>query len=337
MLIGVLFLSMAFAGCTDDGAEGGDDDAGDGDTPAPSRTAPKGGSRELVAGSKPLWFPGLQWTYEIEHPGRGVKGDVTLAVVSDDAEVWQVAPTEGSDPDALMWSLFTHLPPLGPISKATLSPFIHAVEVPWFDFPLEDGKTWQGSEHHGTQVNFTATAIDTTIFDGRKASAFEVIGERGGVTWLRYVYTAEVAWFSEAALDGDGDGQMDTLMTLKEAGVGTAHLDTPTFEPQVLAMVSDEGPQSITEPATGFTVPAGAEDLYVFFVLGGEVGRYTGSVTLPSGGVKSFNFTNTNQSFQVAVRGGHYTVGQGTGNVGTMILGQGFVFGEVFAVVRNGP
>lgn len=337
----LLVIALPLAGCMDD--QGDDTDDRQGTTTEPPRPnddddAPSGAK---AYGVRPLWFTGLHFTYDVSFPDHDVAGPMDITVLGDSGSF---ELTGNASDELILWSLFYHLPPLGPVEPGTFNPVIHDTPIAWFDFPLTDGKAWSAPDHHGTTVNYTTTETTTPIPGGRTVPGFTVVGERTGAEWVRYTYTAEIGWFTHIMVDGNGDGDVDAEMTLRDAGVNPNHINLQTFRPHALAVHTAIGIESLPNDASSFTIDETHTDVFVYFVMFGGPGQYSGFVTLPGEPPpaplpgfpsRQYNWTNTDQQ-GVMIFGEAVDSTPGEGTIGgTPFTAEGGIFAEVLAVERT--
>lgn len=330
-----VLLTLLLAGCTGSSDDKDEPAAPSGamSPPEPNGSSTPTGPSVDPYGVRPLWFPGLRYEYRATFPAADVTGDLAVTVIGQEGALQL---TMDGDEDAIMWALFYHLPPVGHFEAATFAPILHEVAVPWFSFPLSDGKTWSGPDHRGTTVNYTANRVDLSIPDGRKVPGYDVVGERGGITWVHYQYTTEIGWFTLLEVDGNGNGDIDARVELQDAVVYADHGLLTTFLTSEGASFFHAGPASNAEPVSTFTVPADANKLYVFFAMSGGPGIYSASVTFPTNNAtvtRQYNWTNTDQA-GTQLFGEHFSPTPGSGETRSIIVGEGGMFAEVVPVSR---
>lgn len=87
------------------------------------------------------WSVGDWWRYQFRSTVTGIpEFQITLVVAGDDGSAYDLTAVE---PDHVEATFFTHMPSLGPVRKDDLAVTRHGHYVPFLQFPLHAGATWQ--------------------------------------------------------------------------------------------------------------------------------------------------------------------------------------------------
>ncbi len=222
---------VALSGCTSDGDDGHDH----GDHSHALEDDTEAGFDEDTAGSMPLWFPGLFYSYSLKHHPTGDEGVLDFVVLDGPGSKFTMDPLEesGSQGTLLGWALYWGLP-VGPVEDTDFEPRRDGDPLDLFSFPIEDSDAWDGSALDGQEVSFSASLTEVLLPDGEKVPGYEVTGERDGIEVIRYTYTSWVGWFTSLWWDATGDGEPELTLELEKMTVRRELVDRPLRSPERL-------------------------------------------------------------------------------------------------------
>lgn len=221
---------------------------------------------EADPGSAPVWAVGDWWTYSIEYPTAAEADTTTLVVYTEDGGDWYLAADTRKGG---LLAEFSHYPTLGAWTKTGLQPTIHDALVPFFKWPLTDGKTWT-DPYRGLPASWTATKAGNGF-------ELEVVIEDGQT--VTYGYDRTVGFLTH--LEYGFGGTPDTIMKLVRNGHNyTGPVSVLRFTQHVHDAYAVVTPPAAAAPsgdvpptATDFTVGDGQFLLWGFF-YGGAPGAY---------------------------------------------------------------
>jgi len=253
LLAVALLLAVPLVGCATDEAPGGSDDGTGEEDPAPA-TAPR-------------WNLGDAWTFSIDTHGFP-ETTTTMMVYNETADLYRIGSTD--EETALQHAVFEVNPQLGRLQKGNLAVFEKGQPRSMYDFPIEDGKTWQTSvfvRQHEGQLDAEATyseAIETPMgtFEG-----YEITASNDAGFQLTYDYVPEVKWFTKLVVeDADGTQLHDLRLTdHQEETSGTGYFVRP------------DKLHEATYESDGCAFPSGCQDNVLVdgaSAKGGEYGAY---------------------------------------------------------------
>jgi hypothetical protein len=253
LLAVALLLAVPLVGCATDEAPGGSDDGTGEEAPAPA-TAPR-------------WNLGDAWTFSIDTHGFP-ETTTTMMVYNETADLYRIGSTD--EETALQHAVFEVNPQLGRLQKGNLAVFEKGQPRSMYDFPIEDGKTWQTSvfvRQHEGQLDAEATyseAIETPMgtFEG-----YEITASNDAGFQLTYDYVPEVKWFTKLVVeDADGTQLHDLRLTdHQEETSGTGYFVRP------------DKLHEATYESDGCAFPSGCQDNVLVdgaSAKGGEYGAY---------------------------------------------------------------
>lgn len=282
------------------------------------------------AGAPPRWRVGDWWTYSVEYVQPPQTFDMTIVVYGVEGADWLVSSTDRAQNIA---AEFSHYPTLGAWS-ANLEGTIHGAKIPFFKWPLTDGKTWD-DPYRGIPATWAAKTSDVQTPKGR-VPGFDVAMKADDGQYANYSYAPSVGWFTKLE---QGFGSPAVRMTLKDSGHAyagkvsvlqfTEHMHRPLA---VLAPDPSTG-APLPQSTQSFTVTAGGTLAWGFY-YGGAPGDYSLSFQ-PVGagdGVRAGGQT-TDHGIQAAfgevkapVAGSWVAAGGG------VAAAPGFAFGEILEV-----
>lgn len=275
------FLVMALAGCSD--APGTDSLLDD----APVTSANELGTTALAAA--PQWAVGQSWDHHWYFGPQDTQGFVVKAIVVENSSAgYRLATDEPSDA-ASHASFYFHDQGLMSTADWTVRDADGAFAFPWYNFPLEDGKTWRGREENldfnlervSRDLTMTATAINGT------PGAFSVEARDGQGLRARYDYQPSIGWFSEyLAFDPAGNGtQWQVRMVNEGQGkgwTGTYYTAKADFLLNTITVVAPTSPAPPPPPSTFTITDAHTHVLAVPFVFA-AAGASAAELTAPDG------------------------------------------------------
>ncbi|HEX9816798.1 MAG TPA: hypothetical protein VGB18_07450 [Candidatus Thermoplasmatota archaeon] len=305
--------------------------AGAPESPPPETPAASTGTSVVETadpGAAPVWALGDWWTYSIEYPNSGDSDTTTVVVYKEDGGNWYLA-TDTRQGGEL--AEFSHYPILGPWTKAGVQPTIHSALIPFFKFPLSDGKTWT-DPYRGTPASWKAVKAGN-VFE------LEVVIEDGQT--VTYGYDRAVGFLTH--LEYGFGGTPNTIMNLLRNGDNyTGSVSVLTFIEHVHGAYAVVTPPAAAPPssdvpptATDFTV-GDAQFLLWGFFYGGAPGAYEFTLN-PREGSETEGVEHHQQTTDAASR---FLWGEiadpRTGSWGLLAAGvsngPGFVFAEALEV-----
>lgn len=206
VLLAVLALAAPLAGCAGDPSP---DDPADGDD----------GEDEPQGTDAPRWRLGHAWDYTIDTEGFP-ETETTMMVYNETANLYRVGSTD--ERQALIHSLFNVNPQLGRMQKGNLAVFEDGEPRAMYDFPLEDGKTWQTEffiSQHGGTLDAEATKTDAIQTSFGTFEGYEITATNSAGFEVVYDYVPEVKWFTKLVVtDAEGTQLHDLRLTGFEEG-----------------------------------------------------------------------------------------------------------------------
>lgn len=185
----LVVLAVAMAGCIS--GDQADDEAVS--TTGSTSSAP-GATIDDQSLEAPTWQVGDWWTWQSDQ-----LGEYSYVVTGQEGGDWLV------DTDSEQIAFFdaqTDISFLGTVRKSDLAGSQNETRVQYFDWPLEEGKTWS-TTWDGVQRTITVTDVSdgTATLEARE-------GDRLAVS---YVYDASTGWFGETTFHGpDGEPAFTT-------------------------------------------------------------------------------------------------------------------------------
>lgn len=139
----------------------------------------------------PTWDVGHAWT--VQSHGLGGGGTCVLAVAQADGD-YRVLP---SCEDVAHYDAVFDVSYVGTIRGDDLSGGQHGTPVRFFDFPLEDGKTWS-TTWDGITVTLTATAAPNLAAPGAGSGpGFTITGlDEAGEVYVTYDFAPAIKWWT---------------------------------------------------------------------------------------------------------------------------------------------
>ncbi|HVL87841.1 MAG TPA: hypothetical protein VM681_07575 [Candidatus Thermoplasmatota archaeon] len=205
----------------------------------------------------PTWDTGDWW--EIQEEGQGWSQTTKFVVVSAAGAAYTTAAT---DREAAKWDAIGDNWLLGAIDKRTLGPIVQGRLVPFYEFPLEDNKTWTVLSPSGVAGQALARATDVRGPAGSEPGFVITVTFPSG--WRStYDYTPSVRFHRELAIS-DPDGNVVYTRTVRAFG---SEYQGPVYYgrgEEVLAL-EWSGPAQ----RSSFQVPQGAATLFVWGVFEG--------------------------------------------------------------------
>jgi hypothetical protein len=255
----LLLLTALLAGCAGGGSDG---------TGASGSVADGGGSGmtetdgAATLGAAPSWQVGQWWTYDWTI-GTQTQFATKSIVVSNTTEGYRVA-ADAEDDAANHAAFFFHN--LG-LMDPKWSMHQQAYEIPWYSFPLSDGKTWTAQESNidfnlqpvSRELTMTATLVNAS---GAVPAHF-TIEQRTADGGLRatYDYRPDLGWFSELKLFDPATPDSAPQVQLKVSGNGVGYTGAyfeaaADFVLNYFALVAPAAGQVATEPTKSFPISA---------------------------------------------------------------------------------
>lgn len=244
-LLAVVLVTVPLAGCL-----GGDDpngaDDGDGDDDGEPFTA-----------ESPQWELGYRWTYSAST--ANVSGtEAEMLVYDDDGQNYRIGATNRDQ--ALVHAVTNVNPQLGRIQKGNLAVYEDGEPRAMYDFPLEDGKTWQTqifvSTHGGT---LTAEATYNPAIDTPEGAhpGFTINATDDAGFQATYDYVPAVQWYTHLRVE-TSEGVLLHELTLDEFQTGTSGTGWFVRGSDLLPDAQDENYRRYTPQDCG--APAGCTD-----------------------------------------------------------------------------
>lgn len=331
LLVALLVLSSILAGCTD--ATDPPADVPDDGAPDAPRTQPGGGGADadLPMAEAPQWQPGDWWRWNVE-PRDAPAYEATTAVASAEADSFLIG---WDSVDEGLLSQFFHFIPNGVIARPALSYEAHHEPVEWFEFPLHDGKQWNGSFWRG-DLAFSAAAAQVTGPQG-PVEGFRITGEspddraRIEYDWatdlqvftvLRVFLFGDVPWLSLTLLE-QGSGRTEPIHILH------SEMSIDRFS-SIQATTGSDTPRP---PAEGVEIPEGVTHVSIGCYLGGPPGYYEYRLTDSAGVSHVCEAEVAADWFGMDLAYGPVSAGDAVSAFTT--AGQGSVFAEVFFVTAE--
>jgi hypothetical protein len=305
----------------------------------PSGTSPTGSEEASGAdaatdpGAAPEWRLGDWWTYKVEFVASELTFDMTIVVYGQDGSSWLLS---SNDRAANIQAEFSHFPTLGRWTQTDLQPTIHGAPIPFFRWPLSDGKSWD-DPYRGIPATWNAKAAQVATPNGT-TDGFDLALEVQDGQYANYTYARSVGWFTKleqgfgspavrmklTAYGRDFKGQVSVLTYVE-------HLHGPL--PVLAADPGTTPPQ--TEPQRVFEVGSGGTLAWGFY-YGGAPGAY-GFTFHPAGGDATAGASTSGQPVDGTVHFEYGEVtnppaGQWVSMGGGASHGFGFAFGEILEV-----
>lgn len=265
-LVAFLALAVVTAGCLGGGSDpGADPGAGTGDGGSSGPGGPDDGDDEPQGLQAPRWSPGLWWRYNVTR-GDGT-GSVVFAVQAESQDRYTLLAngTSHAARDAL-----EDLAYVGPVRVEDFAGVTDEGPVRFFEWPLEDGKTWT-TPWNGVERTHEATRTQVTI-PGGTLPGVEVTSTADGRTLATYEYAPAVGWFTRLELP-----QRNLTYTLADAGFAYRGNLTRAEASTALEFTSPAA------RAATFDVPAEAAAVVLRLAGGGERVSYDVSLADPNG------------------------------------------------------
>lgn len=242
-----LLLAVPVTGCLG-GDSPGDGDGGDGSDPGD----------EAFTAESPQWEIGYRWTYTAETANVS-ETEAEMLMYGDDGQNYRIGATNRDQ--ALVHAVTNVNPQIGRIQKGNLAVYEDGQPRAMYDFPLEDGKTWQTQifvSTHGGTLTAEATynpAIDTGVgtYPGFTVNATNDEGFQA-----TYDYVPEVQWYSYLRVE-KADGTLLHELDLEEFTTVDSGTGWFVRGSDLLPSGPDEGNYRRYTPS-GCGAPAGCTD-----------------------------------------------------------------------------
>jgi hypothetical protein len=231
----------------------------------------------MLAGSgnatAPTWSVGQWWDHHWYFGPADTVGFVVKAIVVENGtDGYRLATDEAVDAASHAAFYFHDQGVMSP-TDWTVRDFGGAFQMPYYSFPLSDGKTWRAQEENldfalqrvSRQLTLTATAIDGTP----GAFLIEARDEAGDLRG-RWDYQPAIGWFSDYRLyqPGTQDAEQYSIRMVHEAQglgwTGTYHLAAADF---LLNTYRDFSPFAPSPPQAPAQFTLTAEHTHAFVVL----------------------------------------------------------------------
>lgn len=252
--VALLFAASALlAGCAGDSPA---TDASDTDTEGAGAGAGalQGGNGSVAIA--PAWEVGQSWTHEWTI-GAGTAFTVKSIVAENTSSDYLLA-TDDEETAGLAAAFF--FPDIGRMSKSDWTVRDGDYAFPWYNFPLEDGKTWSATEQNlGFDLGPVTRSLQlraVSAGDGR----FTIEATENGVPRARYDYDPTLEWFSKyESLSQSEDGATVTdfsIITVSSASgfTGTYYQAAGDFLLNYFALVVPTTGQVLVEPTKSFSI-----------------------------------------------------------------------------------
>lgn len=245
LLFVALLAAGSLAGCTDS-------------TPEPS-TEPTGTNGETADGlDMPTWSKGDWWQYQ------GPGNPFTLVVSDDAGSSWFI---DTDDEDMAFFEIqFGPISYLGEQSKANLAGSQGSDAVKFFDWPLEDGKTWT-TPWDGDTMDMVAHDLGN--------DAFHVIATVDGMVRNQFQYSNATKWFDWMSFN-DLEGNEQFRMDLVDSGSAFAG-ELVRAQPELLGQAHHEGlvAQEFALFGNAGVLSATDADAYMFYNVQCQTGAFS--------------------------------------------------------------
>jgi hypothetical protein len=177
-----ILAALVAAGCLGSDAPGAAETASrDGIEPAvivdPAEIAPDA----ATSAAAPLWLPGDAWAITTH---GDTEEQAVLVVTVASGESYNLATTSES---MAAWDAMLDVSYVGRIRASDLAGFQRDQPVKYFDFPLEEGKSWT-TTWDGLEITLTAT---------KGARGFDIVGTTAeGAEYVTYDFVPDLKWWS---------------------------------------------------------------------------------------------------------------------------------------------
>jgi hypothetical protein len=240
----IAIATLALAGCLGGGSE-----------PAGQQANPAAASDPSAAIGAPNWSAGDYWTYAPEEAPTS-----SWVVTQDAGDAWIVRP---DDKEAAFLDARSDISFFGERRKSDLAGSQGETRVEYFDWPLEENKTWT-TTWDGVERTVTVDRVE----DGRA----QLTARHDGRLAVEYTYERDAGPFGSVTFY-DANGSVVNDLELQDSGEdfqGTAYRYT-------LAKVLDRQGTFGAQP-TGFgfefTVPPNATDIWLDLAVECPSGAY---------------------------------------------------------------
>jgi hypothetical protein len=229
----LLALVVGFAGCTDS-------------------NPPQQGTPDVLADAlaAPEWQIGDAWTYSQMSPGASAR-TITAVVTADAGGDWIL---DTNDQAHALYDAQSDVSFLGPVRKSDLAGSQQGARVQFFDWPLEENKTWS-TTWDGKSLELVVTHL---FADGRA----HIQGSEAAKLYVEYEYSAESKFLSYITFFDDNETEA-FRMELKDAIDGYRGdvyrytiLDTEAYQAGQGAVTSGEYAPAAGATELGITAAA---------------------------------------------------------------------------------
>jgi hypothetical protein len=274
-----LVAALLASGCLDPEVENDVDAASEATDGLPSPTSTT--DPALPDASPAAWNVGDWWSYRYTSRLEGVPDThLTLVVADDLGSAWSLTSLEPAN-----FTFFTHVPSLGPVRKSDLAVTRHGHFVPFLQFPLAEGATWQ-VEVRGL---WTAVAHRAELdAGGQRVTGWRIEYREGDVLQHVIEWSPEVGWLvSELSYQG----QKEPRHELRLASWGAGHAGpVRVYEADdvyVKGHFYDASQPQGSSGSEGFMVPSVGQSLLLGVFSGGTSGVCGHVFTAPAGSMES--------------------------------------------------
>lgn len=234
---------------------------------------------QSAATPAPRWQLGDWWEYEFEFPLAGHTGTARIVVVEEDGASWKVSTTDAT---VNLLAEFAHYPNLGRVQRSDLGQSIHGADIPFFQWPLAEGKTWVEPYRAGTGT-WTVKAQPQHTARG-PLEGFDISMRVDSGEAAEYGYAPEAGWFTK--LEFGFPGVTNTKMRLRDWGNNhSTPVSVMTFDEHVHKPFPVVGPSTPpaapSAPATDAQVTfnhGDGQDMLWGFFYGGAPGAYGATI-----------------------------------------------------------
>lgn len=299
LLLAAVMLTTTLAGCTTD------------DNPAAALDEPATATEALTVDSManvgaPQWAVRDWFGHHFFFGPDDDEGvHVNVIVTEDLGSQWFLAT---DSPEVAKWEAVFDLPITGPLSKADLATTGFSGPWDYYDFPMRDGHSWQGTVsgdfvEAGEPLTFTATLNERIQTPYGPRPGFDIAGVTGdGFTQVITDYVPELGWYTNFEFydpeEPDAYQFKSISMGFGSNWTGTYYVDTATELVQHIDITAanpdDPAASSVSpSPHATFTVSEAANYITGFYFDFAFAGAHDTEVIDPNNERHQFTVTDT--------------------------------------------
>lgn len=242
----------------------------------------------------PDWAVGDHFGHHVYFGAEDTEGEhINAIVVEDLGTAWRLA----SDSERYAKFEATYgVPVLGELSKDDLSTTAFGGQWDVYDFPITDGKTWNGTidmDLFGLsyEIEFEATYAASIPFAGGEAPGYTINGTVGGQRLIMTDWVPELGWYTQfyfydlATEDPDDHHWLVRSMGAGHNWTGTYHWADATLKADLQQEIYPEGAGLVAEPDphASFEVPEDATHIVGFAYAFAYAGAAKTELVAPDG------------------------------------------------------